>query len=149
MFLPSPKKHGAGKAAAAKTPASSQGDGAIAAETGRKAEAVKFREEVRALKARFIGEDGDIRARLRALEERWNPLLDPQAQANLTEDVNALIRDYIRKLKLAVHLRAPDPARLDKLAKDLTNNEALGKIKDKENLGSYIALYMIDYLGKI
>jgi len=149
MFLPSPKKHGAGKAAAAKTPASSQGDGAIAAETGRKAEAVKFREEVRALKARYIGEDGDIRARLRALEERWNPLLDPQAQANLTEDVNALIRDYIRKLKLAVHLRAPDPARLDKLAKDLANNEALGKIKDKENLGSYIALYMIDYLGKI
>jgi hypothetical protein len=31
------------------------------------------------------------------LEEKWNRIINPQAKKNLTEDVNSLIRDYLRK----------------------------------------------------
>ncbi|MBN1685068.1 MAG: hypothetical protein JW852_00355, partial [Spirochaetales bacterium] len=78
---------------------------------------------------------------------KWNPLFDPQAKANLVEDVNALVRDFLRKLKRGFLVRPPDAARIRNMAENLGANHAFDQIKNRDALQRYIELYMIGVLG--
>ena len=150
MFQTSPKKKpSSSSSAAVKTLGPATANETPSTDATHKARKAKFKEDIQALRERYVGGDGDIRKDMRELAARWNPLLDPQAHANLIEDVNALVRDFVRKLKLVSRLQAPDAARLEKLADELSKHQALNGIKDKDNLKDYLALYMIELLGKI
>lgn len=110
---------------------------------------VKFQKNIEVLKARYVGPKGDIKRELKDLIDLWNTLLDPTAKANLVEDVNSLVRDFLRKLKIAQRYQSPTPERLEKLAEDLVGHEALQKIRNKEALKKYILLYMLEVLSKV
>lgn len=114
----------------------------------RRAQKARFKETIGSLKEKYIGAGGDIKKEMSQLISLWNPLLDPQAKANLVEDVNSLVRDFLRKMKFLSRLQAPDEARLEKLSDELSRHELLSKIRNKESLKNYIALYMLDILGK-
>lgn len=120
--------------------------GVYASEKARKA---RFQEEIEALKVRALGNKGEVSKELPELIDLWNPLIDPTAKANLVEDVNSLVRDFLRKLKILSRLQAPSLERLEKLAEELTAHEALQKIRNKEPLRRYILLYMLEVLGKV
>ncbi|MFQ3621763.1 MAG: hypothetical protein SNJ78_12570 [Spirochaetales bacterium] len=109
----------------------------------------KFREVVESLKARYAGPKADTQKDLKELIEEWNPLLDPKAKANLVEDVNSLVRDFLRKLKIVQRLQAPTAERLEKLADELIAHEALQQIRKKEALRKYLILYMLELLSKV
>ncbi len=117
--------------------------------SSERAQRVKFQKTIEALKARYVGPKADIKRELKDLIDLWNTLLDPKAKENLVEDVNSLVRDFLRKLKIAQRYQAPTPERLEKLAEELVAHEALEKIRNKEALKKYIILYMLEVLGKV
>jgi hypothetical protein len=98
------------------------------------------------LKIQFVG-SSSLDESMDALIERWNPLFDPQAKANLVEDVNSLIRDFLRKLKKGFLVKPPDAQRIRTMSASLAENHAFDQIKRREDLRRYMELYMIQILG--
>ncbi len=74
---------------------------------------------------------------------QWNRLLDKQLSNNLTEDVNSLLRDYMRKTLRAIKASTFTLERMKNLADNVMQNPALQKITDKEQLRMYILLYIV------
>ncbi len=85
---------------------------------------------------------------LRELEGRWNTLLNPTAKANLTEDVNSLVRDYLRSVLRTMRASAFTHERVKSLAATLADSPALLKIKNHAALELYIQLYMVKVLRR-
>ena len=110
---------------------------------------VRYANIIRKLKEEFIGEGGNLDSVLADLREKWNPLFEDEAKKNLVEDVNSMIRDYLRKLKRGFMVKPPDKARIENIAEHLSINEAFGKIRRKEYFKKYIALYMLYILGQV
>ena len=100
------------------------------------------------LQEEYLSPGGNVDTTLEELAERWNPLLDPVAQQNLVEDVNSLVRDFIRKRKTVFRSSPPTRARVQQMAAQLAQNSALAEIKRKEPLRRYLELYMLRILGK-
>jgi hypothetical protein len=107
-----------------------------------------YRNAVQNLKVQFVGRDKSVPERLGELAEKWNPLYDPKARTDLVEDVNAMIRDYLRSLRRGFRLKPPDSARLQALAAQVSQNKAFDRIKRKDLFLRYIEVYMIRILGE-
>ncbi|HUX13018.1 MAG TPA: hypothetical protein VMW87_08300, partial [Spirochaetia bacterium] len=114
----------------------------------RKAQAAEFRAAIQRLEKSFVDEGKTLETSMRQLAERWNPLLDSAAKRNLNEDVNSLVRDYIRRVRSGFRIKAPDAARIRNMARELSEHEALKKIPKTDILRQYIELYMLKLLGK-
>lgn len=108
-----------------------------------------FSQAVTKLMEEYVGEDGDIELSMDDLIQKWNPLFDPVKKANLVEDVNAMIRDYLRKIKHSFTVSMPERERVESMALRLSENSAFEAIKKKEPLRKYMVLYMIDQLSKM
>ncbi|MDR1931749.1 MAG: hypothetical protein LBQ57_02890 [Spirochaetales bacterium] len=141
LFAVKPKP--AGKKAAEKEEDLPSADDSQAAQKAR------YKEEVEALIAHYIRSIEDIPKEMAALISLWNPLLDSQAKQNLIEDVNSLVRDFLRQKKYRSRLYAPSIAQVDQLAKELSDSKNLEAIRDKSHLRDYITLYMLKLLHKI
>lgn len=131
-------KRGGGSGGRAKSGGSSKKSAA--------ADKARMKKAVEALKKEFLPGDKPIARTLSQLADRWNPLLDPKAKANLVEDVNSLIRDFLRKLRRSFQLSPPDAARVRTMASDLSRSKNLAAIKRKDDLLQYIELYIIKLL---
>ncbi len=114
----------------------------------RKAQAVAFREAVGKLQEEYVEPGKTAKATLEELAEKWNPLLDPVARQNLVEDVNSLVRDFLRRMKVGFRLVPPDRARIKELSGKLAQNNAFGEVRQKEPLRRYLELYMLTLLSK-
>jgi hypothetical protein len=142
-------KKGAAKPSPAKKTQSAAAEGASsAAEKDRKLRQDLFQEEVKGLISKYIG-DKDLQTELTALVGLWNTLLEEKDKNNLVEDVNALVRDFLRQRKYKTKLQVPPAGQLDSLAEELSQNNALAAIKDKPHLRQYIILYMLKVLYKV
>ncbi len=106
------------------------------------------RRAARKLQEEYVPPGGNVDTTLEELAERWNPLLDPVAQQNLVEDVNSLVRDFIRRRKTVFRSSPPTRARVQHMAAQLAQNSALAEIKRKEPLRRYLELYMLRILGR-
>lgn len=115
-------------------------------ELTRKEAVAKYRTQLESLKAAVIGSRLDLKEVLDELKEKWNPLFDATAKANLVEDVNSFIRDYIRSIKRTFRLRAPSAQQVREMADHLSINRHLSAIKKKETLRMYIEAYIIKIL---
>jgi hypothetical protein len=107
-----------------------------------------YRRAVSDLKEQFVGSDRTIAGSLNELMEKWNPLYDPQARSNLVEDVNAMVRDYLRNIRRTFRITPPDAARIRSLADKLAANKSFDRIKHKDYFTRYIEIYMIKLLGE-
>lgn len=110
---------------------------------------IDYQKSINKLKSHFINDGKPINVKLEELAEKWNPLFDPVSKENLIEDVNSLIRDFLRGLKKSFRKKPPDKSRIHNLAKELVLKKALSSIKKKEYLTQYIEIYMIKYLSKL
>ncbi|MBN1835696.1 MAG: hypothetical protein JW820_07590 [Spirochaetales bacterium] len=111
-------------------------------------ELAAYRKAVEKLKVELVGKDKSVAESLKELRERWNPLYDPQARMELVEDVNAMIRDYFRKLKRTFRVSPPTAARIRDLAAKLSENKSFERIKRKDVFARYVEVYMLDLLGE-
>jgi hypothetical protein len=140
-------------ASGSEAPAAHGGSGAeqsagTASSNTNKARTQEFRRAVRELQRQYVGAKGDVDKQLAELIEEWNPLLDEQAKKNLVEDVNSLVRDFLRRMKIGFRLVPPDRSRIQNLADQLSRNSAFDQIRRKEALKRYLELYMLKVLGK-
>ena len=113
---------------------------------GRMSQTQALKNAMARLKMDFVG-NSSIDESMGGLIERWNQLFDPQAKANLVEDVNSLVRDFLRKLKKGFLVRPPDAPRIRNMASSLADNHAFDQIKRRDALERYIELYMIKILS--
>ncbi len=107
-----------------------------------------YRKAVHDLKLEFVGSEKTIPESLKELMEKWNPLYDPQARTNLVEDVNAMVRDYLRNIRRTFRVNPPDADRIRSLADKLAANKSFDRIKRKDYFTRYIEVYMIKLLGE-
>jgi hypothetical protein len=115
----------------------------------RKARLASFRDAVREMQAKYVGDAPSIDHRLSELVEEWNPLVAPGPKKNLVEDVNALVRDFLRKMRVTARLIAPTEERIQRYAENLSQNEAFRQIRSRDAFREYLELYMLKQMGKI
>jgi len=114
-----------------------------------KANIHRYRNSIRSLVSQYVPTGKTIDATLGELAERWNPLFTMEQKKNLVEDVNALVRDYLRPIRRSLLERPPDQERIQSLAKELSISKSLAQIKKRDILMRYIELYMIRCLGAV
>ena len=85
---------------------------------------------------------------LQLLADKWNTLLEPAAKANLTEDINSLVRDYLRGALRNMRPSAFTPDRITTMASNLADTPNLLKIRNHASLEEYIRLYMVKVLRR-
>jgi hypothetical protein len=107
-----------------------------------------YRRSISSLKEQFVGSDKTIADSLSELMEKWNPLYDTQARRNLVEDVNSMVRDYLRNIRRTFRITPPDAARIRSLAEKLAANKSFARIKRKDYFTRYLEIYMIKLLGE-
>ncbi len=128
-------------------PSAPAGDAPSSGQTA-KAKMVVFRKHIAALTLEFVGPDGSLDKSMKELTTRWNPLFDEKARKDLIEDVNSMIRDFIRGLKRGILIKPPDANGIRSMAERLAGNKAFEKIKHKDEFKQYIELYMLKILGR-
>ena len=115
--------------------------------------AVSSKEEIKSsmakIEKRLVPEGSTIEAELKSLNGHWNNRLGKTERDNLTEDVNSLIRDYIRKLLRTPKISSFTPERIEQLAQQLAATSSLSQLKDKESLTKYIQLYIVKIVKNI
>ena len=104
---------------------------------------LRYQRSIRSLVSQYVPKGATIDATLSQLAEKWNPLFASAQKKNLVEDVNSLIRDFIRPIRRSFIVRPPDLQRIHALAVQLSESQSLGKIKKRDHLLRYIELYMV------
>lgn len=103
----------------------------------------RYRRSVQSLVGLFVPTGKSLDALLEELAEKWNPLFDSQQRRDLVEDVNALVRDFLRPLRHSFFLMPPDQSRIRNLAEQLSGSKSLTKITKKDTLLRYLELYVV------
>ncbi|WP_027727927.1 hypothetical protein [Treponema sp. C6A8] len=108
----------------------------------------KSRAEVLSAKAKDITQDmipegSTIDRELNYLEKQWNKRISKDAYNQLNEDVNALIRDYTRKILRTLSDSTFTKERIKNLAETLTAAPNMQKLGNNKALTEYVALYML------
>ena len=109
---------------------------------------LRYRKTIQSLTAQTVPAGKSLDGMLEELTEKWNPLFDTQGKRNLVEDVNALVRDYMRPLRHSFQMKPPDMNRLHALAEQLSASKGLMKITKKNPLIRYLELYMLKSLDQ-
>lgn len=112
------------------------------------ARAAEFGQMARAAEQRMLPRGQTLDAWLETLAGRWNTLLDPVAKANLTEDINSLVRDYLRTALRSMRPASFTPERIQNMASTLADRPNLLRIRNHQALEEYIRLYMIKMLKR-
>ncbi len=105
-----------------------------------------YQRAVQGLRAQYVPAGKTIDQVLADLAEKWNPLYAPEQKRHLVEDVNSLVRDYLRPVRRTFHVSPPTPQRIHALAEKLSESKELAKIKKRDVLERYLELYMIKCL---
>jgi hypothetical protein len=85
---------------------------------------------------------------LKELEGRWNTLLNVEAKKNLREDVNSLVRDYLKSILRNMSPSGFTTSRIQGLAETLCATPAMQKLKNHGPLKQYVELYMVKLMKK-
>lgn len=109
----------------------------------------ELRGAVATVEKKLVPAGSTLEQELSAQLDLWNRTLNPDMKNNLTEDVNALVRDYIRKIIKTFRASTFDEKRVAALAETLVDTPALLKIKNRDALMAYIQLYIIQLIKNI
>lgn len=116
-------------------------------QSGRKSREQEIASAAKILQSDWIPEGSNIDRELSSYEAQWNKLITPKAHDQLTADVNAFIRDYLRKAARTFSGQSITASRIEGLADTLMNAPNMKKIGHTESLKMYVKLYMLRLLG--
>ena len=102
---------------------------------------VALRESARKLEEELVPSSSTLDRELHSYERTWNKLIGKTTHNNLTEDVNSLIRDYLRKVLRHIKSEGFNRERIENLADTLVKTPALQKIGEPDAMLMYIQLY--------
>lgn len=117
-------------------------------QTGHKDRRVELKKTALEVQTRLIPPGYSAEEYLDELRDRWNRLISTQTKDNLTEDVNSLIRDYLRRTIRSLRSAPFTPERIAQLADTLSDTPNLQKLPAKDSLRLYIQLYITVLLMK-
>ena len=103
----------------------------------------------RRLEEQLVPEGSTIDRELDSFEKQWNKLITKTVHAQLTEDVNAVVRDYLRKVSRTLSGVSITQERLESLADTLVKAPNMQKIGEPQALKMYIKLYMLRLLSNL
>ncbi len=109
-------------------------------QTSSKAEMKKAIEQV---EKELIPEGSSLEEELSNSIFQWNKQITKQSREQLTEDVNCLIRDYIRSTIRTLRSASFNIQRIQNLADTLVKTPSLEKIKETNHLNRYVQLYIL------
>ncbi len=104
---------------------------------------LRYRRSVQSLISQYVPKGNTIDGTLADLADKWNPLYAPDQKKNLVEDVNSLVRDFLRPIRRSFIVRPPDLKRIHALAEQLSVSKSLAQIKKRDPLLRYLELYMV------
>ncbi|QTQ12279.1 hypothetical protein HRI96_08755 [Treponema parvum] len=99
-----------------------------------------------ALERHFVQEGSTVERDMDSYAKIWNKMIDKKNRVNLEEDVNALIRDYIRNVFNTLNGVTFDENRLENLANTLCNTPNMKRIGEPEALNMYVRMYILHLL---
>jgi hypothetical protein len=117
-------------------------NGADAVKAPNRENLLRYKRSVQSLISQYVPAGSTIDAALADLAEKWNPLYAAAQKKNLVEDVNSLVRDFLRPIRKSFLVRPPDPKRIHALAEQLSTSKSLAQIKKRDPLLHYLELYM-------
>lgn len=95
------------------------------------------------VEASFVPRGSTLENELVSYRKQWNKMISKQANNDLTEDVNALIRDYMRKVLRTLPAKGFDAERVTNLAETLNDTPNMQKLSEHDAVLHYIELYII------
>ena len=106
-----------------------------------------IRTAAKELESSMIPQGFSLEDYLEKLEDRWSRLIDPKARKDLIEDVNNLVRDYMRRtLRIQKQFR-PTIDTLNQMATELVRrNQGLSTLSGRDSLILYMELQMVKFL---
>ncbi|MCR4790061.1 MAG: hypothetical protein K5839_03165, partial [Treponemataceae bacterium] len=104
---------------------------------------------VKKIEEQLVPANSSLNHEMSSYLSKWNFQLDKQKRDNLTEDVNCLVRDYIRKVLRTMKGSTFTLERIQHLTEELVASKGLEQIRDKSALSEYIQLYIISLLKNI
>ena len=117
-------------------------------ETPYKKPKLKLKDAAEKISTEFIPQGMTIDQALEKNLDEWNQTLGHPARENLTEDVNALIRDYLRGINRTLSFSSFTADRVRSLAKTLLESSSLLKIKERKALQNYAELYIVKLVSQ-
>ncbi len=102
-----------------------------------------LREAARNAEKKFVPATSTLDQELESYERMWNNLIEKQHHENLTADVNALIRDYMRGQFRNLSPSGLTPDRINSMASTIAKLPGMMKIKAHAELQHYIQLYIL------
>ncbi|MBP5465499.1 MAG: hypothetical protein J6Y13_10050 [Treponema sp.] len=108
-----------------------------------------IRSEAANVENEIVPENSTLDRELEGYLSEWNDRLDKDAFENLREDINSLIRDYVRKTLRTFKNDNVSLERIQSLAKSLEETPSLMKIKNHPALCRYIELYIVKLLKNL
>jgi hypothetical protein len=109
----------------------------------------EIRTTAQRLLAMYVPAGSTIERELKVCEQQWNKLLNETARQNLTDDINLLIRDYLKTVLNTLKGGTIDAERVHSLSATLVRVPSLKKITEHEPLILYVELYIIRLLNNI
>ncbi|HZK19764.1 MAG TPA: hypothetical protein VFC68_03455, partial [Treponemataceae bacterium] len=109
----------------------------------------ELKKAARSLEEKMVTPGSTLERDLSSYVHEWNRLISEDAQENLTEDINSLIRDYMRKTIRTLQSSHFTKDRVSNLAKTLVNSPALHNIRNKDALEMYIKLYIVKLIKNL
>ncbi|MEI6387046.1 MAG: hypothetical protein WCQ50_10435 [Spirochaetota bacterium] len=107
-----------------------------------------FAKAAKEIAKRVLPSEMSMEEYLHELEGRWNTMLSNDAKTNLTEDVNSLVRDYLRRTLRTMKPTSFSLERVKGMATNLANTPTLLKMKNHAALELYIQVYILRTLSK-
>ncbi len=114
----------------------------------RQAKQKKFKESIELMQREYLDAGETADQKLKKLRNQWNPLIDPVAAENHVEDVNALCRDTVRRLRVPRTLQVTDSARITEPARRIAQNSAFDRIRRRKAFENYLKLYMLTIIHR-
>lgn len=117
--------------------------------TAARQQAQKFRDSAKELEGEFLPPGSNLQFSMEQVLDRWNTLLDQQTKNNLTEDVNSLCRDYLKKMRITSKSKLPTVADIRSYAVKVWETDSLLNIRNRKDLLRYLELYILNLLEKM
>lgn len=131
-----------------KTKTSNANNAAANNSKGEKIPKLTMKDKAKELLPEFLPENMSYEDAMQKYLYNWNQNLSEEYRNNLTEDVNSLIRDYIRGVQRTLSVKSLTKEHISALANRIVKTPSLLTISDKDSLQKYCELYILDLIQK-
>ena len=104
---------------------------------------IDIKKAIEQVEKQLVPEDSSLEQELSNCEFQWNKQITKQSREQLTEDINSLIRDYIRSTARTLKSTQFNLQRIENLANTLVKTPSLQNIREQNHLTKYVQLYIL------